>query len=772
MDRLSFATRAELWHFEDLGTPIWVFDVDRHRMWWANNHALKFWKADTLDALVRRDFSGDSQSVRRRLRQIISAATTRGAIQETWTVYPSGEPVCAHLSFQAVYLENDQNGVLIELHRTIEEGLDDDAWRVMEAARASSLLVSTFTLDGQLLAQNPACTEAYGSHEKPARGNTDLTNRFADAKLVNQVLARVADDESFSLEVEVCTHRGQRTHLVSARRGRDPITGHFVAVLSEEDITELALLRRQQQSKTRMLEGTIAERTDRLRASEERYALAVQTAAIWDWDIVTNHLFLSPSFVSSLGFDSDEFRETLRETTLAGLIHPDDVDGYRQAMEQHLALPDQPISHELRFLTKDGGARWYHSQGKFMLGADGEAIRAVGLLTDITQRKELEASLMASQRLEAIGQLTGGIAHDFNNLLTVIQGNAQLLQELQIGDPELTEEIVKAVQRGAELTRHLLAFARQQTLNPRSVRLDGLMSNMRKTILRALTENVQVGLDVPPTIWPVYADPSQIEAALLNIAINARDAMPIGGRLLLTCRNRTFSSSAQVRGLEMEPGQYVEIAVSDSGDGMTPETLSKAFEPFFTTKEVGRGSGLGLSMVLGFSRQSGGDTQIISRPGLGTTVTMYLPRALQSARTDRPGNGGPLSFGQGELIHVLEDNPNVQQTLSKMLQSLGYSVTCSDTVDAALTLSRTQPKPRLVLADVILPGGKSGVDFARTMRRLEPDVRVILMSGYPNTHLAKDAVGDLASAFLTKPIDKAILSQAICSALTLETHSL
>jgi len=773
MTRLSFATQGDLRHFDGLGTPIWVFDVDRHAIWWANAKACTFWQAQDAVELMARDFSTDSPSVRRRLRQILSLPDKALPLGETWTLYPNGAPVCAHLSVQPVRLEGAYNGLLIEIHRTIEEGLDAETWRVMEAARASSLMVSTFSTEGVLLAQNPASAEVYGrlSAQIDAR-QSDLAGRFSEPALADQVLQRVLDDEDFSWEAEVLTRHGKRTHLVSARRGRDPVTGEYVAVLSEEDITELARLRRQQQSQTKILEGTIAERTDRLRASEERYALAVQTAAIWDWDIGTNHLFLSPSFISALGYEQDEFREALRSTTLEGLIHPDDVDEYRRAMDKHLAQPDAPISHELRFVTKRGATRWYHSQGKFLLGKDGAATRAVGLLTDITQRKTLEASLLASQRMEAIGQLTGGIAHDFNNLLTVIQGNAQLLQEMQYNEPDLLQEIVNAVQRGADLTRHLLAFARQQTLNPQSVRLDTLMTTMRKTILRAITENIEVILDVPETLWWVYADPSQIEAALLNIAINARDAMPEGGRLVLSCRNRTFTTDAHLTGLELEPGQYVEIAVSDSGQGMADDTIAKAFEPFFTTKEVGRGSGLGLSMVLGFSRQSGGDARLKSEQGKGTTVTMYMPRARPTVGADATSPKEVTALGNGELIHILEDNPDVQTMLTKMVTALGYSVTTSDTVAAAIGATQEGPRPRLYLADVILPGGKSGVDFARAIRKRDPNAKVILMSGYPNTHLAEDAVGKLAFAFMAKPLDKTVLSQTIRSALALEKQPL
>ncbi|PTX56326.1 PAS domain S-box-containing protein [Litoreibacter ponti] len=758
---MNFAGPQDLRQLQKLSTPVWIFDVDRHGIWWANSQGLAFWKAGSVDELRLRDFSSDSATVRERLRQIVELASDDGQINDTWTLYPSGEPQTVILSFQPVEIEGTYKGILIELVQLLGRDANDDTWRLLEAARATSLMMTTFSMEGQVLTQNPAALACYGAPGSSDDGLTQLQARFRDPALAEKVLNCGSSNELAHWEAEMRTAAGLRTHALSARMGRDPVNGDAVTVLTEEDVSERVRLRALQESEKERLKHAVAESSDKLRISQERFELAVQTAAIWDWDVVEDRLFLSPNFTEALGYERGEFTEHLRANRIASVLHEEDVAAYEAKIVDHLAHPTRPLTHEMRFVTKSGEARWYHCQGKCVTDEHGKAIRSVGLLTDITERKALEATLLVSQRMEAIGQLTGGIAHDFNNLLTVIQGNAELLKEFQGSDDELTAEIVSAVRRGADLTKHLLAFARQQTLIPKAVDLHQLVPEMKKTFLRTISETVTVDFEAAPDLWPVHADPTQLETAILNLALNARDAMPGGGTLTIACRNAEAQEIARATELELERHDYVVLAFSDTGKGMSPEQVQKAFEPFYTTKGVGQGSGLGLSMVQGFSRQSRGDTRITSVPGRGTTVSIYLPRA-EVAATPRANPTPPeIALGQDEHIHILEDNQHVQETVSKLVRSLGYSVTTSDTAAEALEWTHRNPQADLYLVDILLPGGKSGVDFARALKTRQPSANILFMSGFSENQLASSSGEELGANFIAKPFDRSAISKAL-----------
>lgn len=765
MSRLSFVSQNDLRQLEKLSTPLWIFDVDRHGIWWANGQGLAFWQAKSVAELQARDFSSDSTTVRDRLSQIVASGNADTHVTDTWTLYPGGNPQTVVLSFQPVLIDDSFDGVLVEIVRVLNRDSDDETWRLLEAARATSLMMTTFSLEGALLAQNPASLACYGAKIASEDGRTCLQKRFVDPTVAQRIIAKVSDNEPSTWEAAVKTAKGVRTHALSVRKGRDPIAGEFVIVLTEEDVTERVRVRRIQQSEKEALKQEVALSYEKLRISQERYELAVQTAAIWDWDVIEDRLFMSPNFVSALGYSTEEFTALLREHRFEGLLHLDDVMGYRAKLHELLANPSLPMSFEMRFVTKSGAVEWFHCQGKCVLDEFGRASRSAGLLTNITRRKQLEETLLASQRMEAIGQLTGGIAHDFNNLLTVIQGNAELLAELETTHSDLVSEIVHAVTRGADLTRHLLAFAGQQTLLPKPVCLNELLPAMKKTLLRILGETVTIGLDMPDDLSNVHVDPTQLEAAVLNMALNARDAMPSGGVLTITGENVTVDQIPCRDDFHLTGAHYVRLSVQDTGDGMDKETRFKAFEPFFTTKGVGQGSGLGLSMVQGFSRQSQGAVTIDSEAGMGTTVTLYLPQAhvLPDFQPQQPIPD--IVMGKGERILILEDNPHVQDAVSRLVQALGYDVsTASDVAEASAWIS-AHPSADLYLVDIVLPGGQSGVDFAKHLRASQPDARILFMSGHADDHLGADNGLDFEVNFLSKPFDKAALAQSLAKTL-------
>ncbi|MDJ0945618.1 MAG: ATP-binding protein [Kiloniellales bacterium] len=352
---------------------------------------------------------------------------------------------------------------------------------------------------------------------------------------------------------------------------------------------------------------------------------------------------------------------------------------------------------------------------------------------NITQRRSLEEQLLRSQRMQAIGQMTGGVSHDFNNLLAVMIGNAEALEDKVGWDQEAKyhiEEIKWAIDRGSSLTNRLLAFSRQQPLEPASTDVTGLVGSLSDILRRTLGETVELRIACASDLWPAMIDPRQLENALINLAVNARDAMPNGGTLMIESTNVTLDDSYADKHEEVTPGDYVEIVVSDTGTGIPSETLEKAFEPFFTTKEVGRGNGLGLSVVYGLLKQSGGHITIESRVGRGTTVRLYLPRSYEAA-TQGSADRDTVELARGsERILVVEDNPSVRRISADILRSHGYEVVEARNGTEAIRRLRNGKGFALLFTDVVLPGGMNGVEISEKAKRIQPGIRVLYTTGY------------------------------------------
>ena len=387
------------------------------------------------------------------------------------------------------------------------------------------------------------------------------------------------------------------------------------------------------------------------------------------------------------------------------------------------------------------------------------------LLAATMQRYRTEEQLAHAQRLDAVGQLTGGVAHDFNNMLTVISGNLQLL-EADLADRPLCQEILgsalRAVGRGAELTRKLLAFARRQRLNPQSIDPRRLLHELCPILARTLGEPIKVSVDCEPESPNVFVDPSELDTAILNLALNARDAMPRGGTLYLAEREQVIENAESTA--DLAPGSYVVITVRDTGFGMAPDVLARAFEPFFTTKESGRGSGLGLSMVYGFVKQSGGHLVADSRLGYGTRIDLYLP----AARSKEPGQdeAAPASSSGGkETVLVVEDEAEVRSVAVAFLKSLGYSTCEASDGEQALRMLQDRTDVRLLFTDVILGRGMDGHELARAAQRARPDLRVLLTSGYEHPAAGSDPGGAKAFPLLRKPYRREQLAAAVRASL-------
>ena len=395
----------------------------------------------------------------------------------------------------------------------------------------------------------------------------------------------------------------------------------------------------------------------------------------------------------------------------------------------------------------------------------GRPTRIVGSSRDISEREKAEEQARRSQRMEAVGQLTGGVAHDFNNLLQVIRANLEMI-ERGVKDAKTRQRLENAIHasdRAADLTRQLLAFARRQPLEPQVVNMGRLVGDMAELVRRTLGEGIEVETVITGGLWNTVADPAQVESALLNLAINARDAMPEGGRLTIEMANAALDDRYAARDADITPGQYVMLAVSDTGQGMSREVIARVFEPFFTTKVEGKGTGLGLSMVYGFVKQSKGHIQIYSEPGQGTTVKIYLPRTRKSE--PKPLAVEDLIEGAGETILVVEDEPAVREAACAMLTDLGYDCIQADGPAAALELLRSDRRVDLLFTDVIMPGAMKTPAFVAEAVRLRPELPVLYTSGYTENAIVHHGRLDEGVALLSKPYAKGDLARKIAAGL-------
>jgi PAS domain S-box-containing protein len=428
---------------------------------------------------------------------------------------------------------------------------------------------------------------------------------------------------------------------------------------------------------------------------------------------------------------------------------------------------DRPVLSRDVLADAPGGPRTWETVMAPVRNAEGVTDRIVGSVRDITGRVRTEERLREAQRMEAVGQLTGGVAHDFNNLLQVIRGNLELLEAV-VGEREPgRRRLVMAIHgadRAAQLTRQLLAFARRQPLEPQVVNLSRLVGDMTELLRRTLGDAIEVETVIGGGLWNTLADPAQVESAILNLAINARDAMPEVGRLTVEVTNASLDER-YVRDIDgISAGQFVLIAISDSGEGMSAETVQRVFEPFFTTKPDGKGSGLGLSMVYGFVRQSNGHIRIYSEPGQGTTVKIYLPRSREAVPAAISPRGAP-DIGSNQTILVVEDEPAVRAAAVGMLESLGYRCLEAAEASAALEVLESGVPVDLVFTDVVMPGPLKTREFAERIEVIAPNLPILFTSGYTENAIVHHGRLDEGVTLLSKPYARHDLAERIARLL-------
>ncbi|SFU76229.1 hybrid sensor histidine kinase/response regulator [Pseudoduganella namucuonensis] len=524
---------------------------------------------------------------------------------------------------------------------------------------------------------------------------------------------------------------------------------------------------------------TVRKQTEQaLRASQDRLAAIFGQASVGlsELDLTGRFRRVNGALCHMLG----RAEQALLGLHMDDIIHPEELEENR-ALVRRLLATGVPFTLEKRYLRPDGGWVWISSSMSRLDDEGGQPQALIAVKTDITERRRIEVALRdlndtleqrvgreveergkaeealrQSQKMEAVGQLTGGVAHDFNNVLQIISGNLHLMQQQAAQqarpDPAMQKRLemaVAAVERGARLSAQLLAFARRQPLQPIVSNLGRLVSNMDDLLRRTLGETIEVATIIGSGLWNALVDPGQIENVVLNLAINARDAMRGGGRLSIEVGNAVLDEYYVNNLLDVPAGQYVMLSVTDTGHGMEPEVLRRAFEPFFTTKPEGEGTGLGLSMAYGFVKQSRGHIKIHSEPGNGTSVRIYLPRAMTDEAQEPERRTGPVTGGS-ETILVVEDDGGVRSVVLDMLSGLGYRVLQAADGEAALRILEREAI-ELLFTDVVMPGRLSSPDLARAARALQPDIAVLFTSGYPQNAIVHEGRLDAGLELLSKP---------------------
>ena len=514
----------------------------------------------------------------------------------------------------------------------------------------------------------------------------------------------------------------------------------------------------------------------KLRESEERFRLVAESAPVMLWmgDAQGKCLYLNRAQREFWGVTDESFPTFDWNTT----VLPEDLPVLAAPFMQGMS-EQNGFTVEARYYRADGQVRTLHTNAEPRFGVDGEFLGMIGVNADVTDVREAQAALARSrdeleaavkertdklmsaesqlrqaQKMEAIGQLTGGIAHDFNNMLAVVMSGLNLLQrKLAKGETDVGRYIegsMEGARRAAALTSRLLAFSRQQQLAPEQLDANRLVQGMTDLLSRTLGEAIQVETVLSAGLWQTLADANQLESAILNLAVNARDAMEDGGKLTIETANAHIDDDYAAEAA-VAAGQYVMIAVTDTGEGMTPQVMAKAFDPFFTTKEVGKGTGLGLSQVFGFIRQSGGHVKIYSELGLGTTVKIYLPRShAQAATLDRKRTEGGVSSGTGEVVMVVEDEERVRAYSVEALKELGYSVIEAVSPADALRMIESGMPMDLLFTDVVMPE-MNGRQLAERAARIRPGLRVLYTTGYTGNAALSNGLLDPGTLHLSKP---------------------
>ncbi len=594
-------------------------------------------------------------------------------------------------------------------------------------------------------------------------------------------------------EAGVFTDRAERIVAAIAVQASNAIDKARLFRAAEDEIERRKRVEAQLRENEQTLEARVSQRTDELLAESRERQKAEGSFQLLVDGVVDHAIYmLDPTGrITSWNTGGQRIKgysnNEIIGQNFSRFFTPEDREAGLPQKAIQTAAREGKYEAEGWRVRKDGSRFWASVVLDAIHDAGGRLIGFAKITRDVTERREAalalqktQEQLAQSQKMEGIGHLTGGVAHDFNNLLTIIIGNLETIQRATEGQAadaprvaRLAANAMQGAQRAAALTQRLLAFSRQQPLDPKVLDVNRLVAGMSDLLRRSLGEHVAVETVLAGGLWRVHVDPNQLEVALLNLAVNARDAMPDGGRLTIETANSHLDENYATREAEVLPGQYVLVSVTDTGRGMPRAVIERAFEPFFTTKDVGHGTGLGLSQVYGFVKQSGGHVKIYSEVGDGTTVKIYLPRlhAAEDVATEAEAAPPPARGSASEVVLVVEDDPDVRNHARETLRDLGYTTLEAGTGRAALQLLQSHPQIQLLFTDVGLPGGMNGRQLAEEARRQHTDLRVLMTTGYARNAIVHDGRLDPSVQLITKPFTYAALAAKVRSILDAPTRS-
>jgi two-component system, cell cycle sensor histidine kinase and response regulator CckA len=605
------------------------------------------------------------------------------------------------------------------------------------------------SLDGRILDLNESCAGIFGYATSDEARTHRLHDIVSSAEDIDYLLRRVQEKKILdNFEIELRRRDGQMLRvLASARlleqdRDSPPLVGGTLV-----DVT-----------RWRNAEEALRQRAHRFRVMLEKSSDAISLVDSTGKVLYSSHA-VSPIF----GYELDE----RVGKNVFELVHPEDAPQVLSTFSRLMQRPFTSVSAQLRYQHKDGSWRWIEALGTNLL-EDPSVEGVVINYRDVTEQRRLQEQLFQAQKMEAIGALAGGVAHDFNNLLTAILGYSDMILEKAAPNSALhrySTQIKQAGERAASLTRQLLAFSRLQVMAPKVLDLNAVISEMSRMLRRVIGEDIKLNVVAASGLGRVKVDPSQIEQVIINLAVNARDAMPQGGELTIRTANESIGESIAEDKIRLRPGAYVLLEVSDTGCGMDSETRARVFEPFFTTKEKGRGTGLGLSTVYGVVKQSGGYIWLSSELGKGASFKIYLPSVNEAISAAKTLEAPACDPGGAETILLVEDENAVRALLRRVLRSKGYRILEAERGEDALAICQTyQERIDLILTDIVMPK-MSGQDLAHHASRLHPEAKLLYMTGYAGTKIGSAELLEMGAQFIQKPFSADTLTQKIRAVL-------